>query len=180
MIIGITGTLGAGKGTAAQYLAQKHNFVYYSVRNFIAEEVLRRGLLVNRDTITQVANDMRRVHGSDYVTRQLFVHVVKEQRSVVVESIRTVGEVECLRAHHGVLWNIEADQKLRFERASRMPDTSHLNFEQFVEREKTDEVSSDPSQRLSGVRALADLTIVNNGTKEEYYQKIEAALQGKS
>ena len=36
-IIGITGTLGAGKGTIVDYLVQKKGYVHYSVRSFIAE-----------------------------------------------------------------------------------------------------------------------------------------------
>ena len=66
MIIGITGTLGAGKGTVAEYLVKKHNFSYLSVRNFFAEEVLRRGFMINRDTITEVANDLRAPHRTHY------------------------------------------------------------------------------------------------------------------
>ena len=43
-IIGITGTLGAGKGTIVDYLVQKKGYLHYSVRAFLSEEVKRRGL----------------------------------------------------------------------------------------------------------------------------------------
>ena len=49
--IGITGTLGAGKGTIVDYLVQNRGFVHYSVRAFLIEEIKRRGLEANRDTI---------------------------------------------------------------------------------------------------------------------------------
>ena len=42
--IGITGTLGAGKGTIVDYLVKNRGFVHYSVRAFITEEIKRRGL----------------------------------------------------------------------------------------------------------------------------------------
>jgi dephospho-CoA kinase len=151
--------------------------VYYSVRNFLAEEVLRRGMLVNRDTITSVANNLRREHGSDYVTKQLFVRALKEKSNVVIESIRTVGEVECLRTHQAKLWAVDADVKQRYVRILHMPDMSHLTFEQFVEKEKQDLSSKDPLQsNLAEVQALADVTILNNGTREELYQQIEKNL----
>ena len=38
MIIGITGTLGAGKGAVVEFLKQK-DFKHYSVRNFLIEEI---------------------------------------------------------------------------------------------------------------------------------------------
>ena len=46
--IGITGTLGAGKGTIVDYLIQHRGFVHFSVRAFITEEINRRGREVNR------------------------------------------------------------------------------------------------------------------------------------
>ncbi|MBQ4206222.1 MAG: AAA family ATPase, partial [Bacteroidales bacterium] len=58
-IIGITGTLGAGKGTIVEYLIEKKGYVHYSVRAFLAEEIKRRGMEVNRDTLTMVANELR-------------------------------------------------------------------------------------------------------------------------
>ena len=42
IIIGITGTLGAGKGTIVDYLVKERGFVHYSVRAFITEEIEKR------------------------------------------------------------------------------------------------------------------------------------------
>ena len=61
-IIGITGTIGAGKGTIVDYLVKEKGYVHYSVREFLAEEVKKRGLEVNRDTLTEVGNDLRAKH----------------------------------------------------------------------------------------------------------------------
>ena len=43
IIIGITGTLGAGKGTIVDYLCKKRGFLHYSVREFLVEEIKNRG-----------------------------------------------------------------------------------------------------------------------------------------
>jgi len=60
VIIGITGTLGAGKGQAASYLVKKHKFKHYSVRELIVKEIKKRGLKVNRDNLVKVGNDLRK------------------------------------------------------------------------------------------------------------------------
>ena len=39
LIIGITGTNGAGKGTVVEILEQKHNFRHLSVREFLEESI---------------------------------------------------------------------------------------------------------------------------------------------
>ncbi|MCX6713904.1 MAG: dephospho-CoA kinase, partial [Candidatus Vogelbacteria bacterium] len=63
MIIGITGTLGAGKGAVVDCLKIK-GFKHYSVTAFITDEIIKRGLPVNRDKMVLVANDLRAQYGS--------------------------------------------------------------------------------------------------------------------
>ena len=90
-IIGITGTLGAGKGTIVDYLVQKKGYVHYSVRAFLSEEVKRRGLEVNRDTLTSVANDLRANNSPSYIAEQLYDRAYNNGKDAVIESIRTPG-----------------------------------------------------------------------------------------
>ncbi len=45
MIIGVTGTLAAGKGTIVKLLLEK-NFKHYSVREFLIKEIEKRGLSI--------------------------------------------------------------------------------------------------------------------------------------
>ena len=41
-IIGITGTIGAGKGTIVDYLVLQKGYEHYSVRSFIKEEIITK------------------------------------------------------------------------------------------------------------------------------------------
>src|SRR6266404_7917401 len=117
MIIGITGTLGAGKTTAANYLKSK-GFQHFSVREFIAGEVHKQGLAVNRETLTLVANQIRTQHGPEYIVPKLIEAAQKQEEPAVIESIRAVGEAEGLKKHGGYLMAVNANAKLRYERAS--------------------------------------------------------------
>ncbi|MEI7562921.1 MAG: AAA family ATPase [bacterium] len=62
-IIGLTGTLGSGKGTVVDYLTQKYHFEHLSATVFITEEIIRRNLPVDRDNMRIVADDLRRIYG---------------------------------------------------------------------------------------------------------------------
>lgn len=42
LVIGITGTLGAGKGTIVDYLVDSKGFAHYSVRAYLIEEIKKR------------------------------------------------------------------------------------------------------------------------------------------
>ena len=44
IIIGITGTIGAGKGTIVDYLMQKCGFRHYSVRQYLLDVIQKAGL----------------------------------------------------------------------------------------------------------------------------------------
>jgi dephospho-CoA kinase len=71
MIIGLTGSFGAGKGEVARYLVEEKDFHHLSARVLITEEIKKRGLPVNRDTMTEVANDLRAKGGPTYLYEQL-------------------------------------------------------------------------------------------------------------
>ena len=71
MIIGITGTLAAGKGAVVEHL-KNVGFTHFSMSKFIAKEVGQRGLAVNRDSLVAVGNEIRAKHGPGYIAEQLY------------------------------------------------------------------------------------------------------------
>jgi dephospho-CoA kinase len=178
MIIGVTGTNGSGKGTVVEYLVQK-GFAHYSARDFIVEEVERRGLPVNRDTITVTANDLRALHNPAYVVEQLLARAGEAKGDVGIESIRTLGEVSVLRAAGAVLLGVDANPLVRYERVmKRASATDSVDFDTFITQEKRELTSEDPNkQNILGVMALADYTLHNDGTLAELHAQVDEALK---
>ncbi len=115
IIIGITGTLGAGKGTVVDYLVEHKGFRHFSVRGYITEEIQRRGLPVNRDQMVVVANDLRAKNSPSYIVDQLYEKAVNAGTRSIIESIRTFGEIVSLRQKGKfALIAVDADQQTRF------------------------------------------------------------------
>ena len=180
IVIGITGTLGAGKGTIVDYLLKNKGFKHYSVRAYIAEEITRRGMEVNRDTLTVVANDLRATHSPSYITDQLYLRAVEEGQNAVIESIRTPGEIQSLRQKGKFyLFAVDADQQVRYDRIYlRGSETDHVSFETFKMNEEREMSSTDPNkQNLGACIKAADFVFQNNGTVEELYQQVENTLR---
>lgn len=177
MIIGITGTLGAGKTTVANYLASK-GFNHFSVRKFIAAEVEKRGLPVSRDTLVDVANELRAAHGPAHIVISLSKEAAQKSRNAVIESIRAVGEAEELKAHGGYLLAVTANPKLRYERAKLESSvTTPGSFEEFIKQEEREMNSTDPNkQNIAAVMLRADYQILNNGTVADLENQIDAAI----
>ena len=178
-IIGITGTLGAGKGTIVDYLISHYGFKHYSVRGYLIEEALKRGMELNRDTYVVVANDLRATYGPSYITDQLYLQAAENGDNAVIESIRTPGEVDSLRKHeHFLLFGVDADPEIRYERVvNRASETDQISFETFIENEQREMSSTDPNhQNIGKCMQMADHVFLNNGDFQDLYQQVEQVL----
>ena len=178
-IIGITGTLGAGKGTIVDYLKEHYGYRHYSVRGYLIEEALRRGMELNRDTFVVVANDLRATHCPSYITDQLYLQAAENGENAVIESVRTPVEVESLRKQeYFLLFAVDADPKIRYERVVlRGSETDHISYETFLENEAREMASTDPNhQNIGRCMQMADHVFMNNGDFEELYRQVEQVL----
>lgn len=180
VIIGITGTIGAGKGTVVEYLVDKKNFNHFSARAFLLEEIERRGLENNRDNMVAVANELREKNSPSFVADELFKRALESGENCVLESLRTVGEIESLRKKGNFsLLAIDADPKVRYQRIlGRSSVTDNIGFEKFLADEEREMDSDDPNkQNLSKCIKMADFKIENVGTVEELNSKLEEILE---
>lgn len=180
VLIGITGTLGAGKGAVVGYLVENKGFVHFSARGFISRTIVERGLEVNRDTLTAVGNDIRANNHPGYVIEALYNEAAATGKDCVIESVRTVGEIELLRAKENFyLLAVDADPSLRYSRIKkRKSETDNVDFETFLSNEEREMHSSDPNkQNLSACIAKSDFKLTNNGTLEELKAQIEDFLK---
>jgi dephospho-CoA kinase len=181
LIIGITGTIGAGKGTVVDYLLKEKRFIHFSVRQFLLEKIRKQSLPENRDSMVMVANELRKLNSPSYIIDQLYLQAVQTGKNAVIESIRTPGEIDSLRKK-GVfyLFAVDADAKTRFERIKkRNSETDQIDFNTFIQNEQREMTSADPnSQNLQKCREMADFVFWNDGTMNELYEKVEEVLRG--
>lgn len=178
MIVGITGTLGAGKGTIVDFLLKK-DFKHYSVRAFLTEEILKRGLEVNRDNMVSVANDLRAKFGPSCIVEELHKRALLSGGNAVIESIRCPGEVEALGNKEGfVLFAVDADVEARYSRiVERGTATDRISFDQFNAEERREMESSDPTkQNIRKCIDAADHKFKNDWTIKELHGKVSAVL----
>lgn len=179
-IIGITGTLGAGKGTIVDYLVTNQGFTHFSVRGYLINILQSQGLEVNRDSLTFTANELRANNSPSFIAEELYKEAEKSGSNCIIESIRTLGEVNSLKVKGGFkLLSVDTDRRLRYERILlRGSETDHISFETFSANEEREMNSLDPNkQNLSACMNQADYHLNNNGTFEELYQQIDQIMK---
>lgn len=179
IIIGITGTIGSGKGTMVDYMVEHYGFTHLSVRQFLIDSLTKKGESINRDTMVTLANELRAAHKPSYITDCLYEQALLSGQDCIIESIRTPGEVFSLREKENFyLFAVDAKPETRYERiVKRNSETDHIDFETFVANEKREMNSDNPNhQNLKKCIDLADFVFDNNGIVADLHQQIEDTL----
>ena len=172
MIIGLTGKNGAGKGEVASFLRDK-SFYYYSLSDVLREELESKKLPVTRENLIQTGNELRQKYGPDILAR-MTMRKIDPNRNYVIDSIRNPAEIQALRnGGNFVLFSISAPPEVRFERIrSRKREQDPQTLEEFLRVEEAERRNqSEHKQSIEDCEALADYTIVNDGSMESLHQK---------
>jgi dephospho-CoA kinase len=178
MIIGITGTNGSGKGTVVGYFVNK-GFKHYSGIDFILEEIRKRGLPENRDSMHLVGNDLRKKYHPAYLMELMYVRAQEVGGDTVMEAPRAIAEGQFLKDRHVPLVAVDADRKIRYERISRRGnEKDKVSFEKFCEQEEKELNATEAHEmNIVGVMKMADYTVTNNARIEELYAQLDTVLK---
>jgi dephospho-CoA kinase len=177
--IGITGTLGAGKGTIVHYLVEEEGFEHYSVRGLLIEEMKKLGMPENRNSMTVLANRLRSAYGPSYIIDKLYERANSDGHNCVIESIRTPGEIQSLRRKPGFyLFAVDATPRKRYNRIrKRGSETDAVSFKEFVTAEEMEMNSDDPhKQNLARCIDMADYRFDNNGSIEQLLAEVQKVM----
>ncbi len=175
MIIGVTGTSGAGKDTVADYLVKK-GYTYFSCSNILRGEAKKLGLNYDRDTLIKLGNKLRAQHGADYLARKCLekIHEAGIKNAVVV-SIRNSAEVKAFKEEGNfILICVDAPIEIRYKRIKkRNRSEDKVSLKKFKEQEEKELRGSETHQQLQKVMNMADFRVINDGSIKELYKKID-------
>ena len=176
MIIGITGKNASGRKTLAEYLVRK-GFNHFSLSNEIREEAKRRNMTITFNNLIDLGNQMRARYGPTVWAERVKLKL-DEGNDYVVTSFFNVEEVKVFKdLADFMLVSVIADSQMRFElirsRAKEEDIDEFRSYEQFLENEKLEQSSDPNKQQLHKCHKMADIVIKNEGSIEEFYQKID-------
>jgi dephospho-CoA kinase len=171
----IVGMAGSGKSSIAQHLKQKG---WHVIRfgEMTMRELKSRNLPINEANERAVREELRTIHGMDAYAK-LWLPTIVETLSVgptVIDGMYSWDEYRFLRNHFGSQMTVVAiftARPLRYARLSQRPDrplsTEEVEQRDFAEIENVEK---------AGPIAIADYTIVNDGTEEDLLLAVDRLL----
>jgi dCMP deaminase len=178
MIIGLTGTNGAGKTAVAEYLQSK-SFHFHSLSDEISDELARQGKEATRANLIEEGNQLRAEHGPAVLAERVKAKL-RPDWNYVIDSIRNPYEVRALRAARDFrLLHVDAPVEVRYKRVrQRGGPRAPASFEEFVELERRELESANPAnQQLRATYELADLTVSNDGLLEDFQARLDQVVR---
>jgi len=148
-------------------------------------ELRARNIPVERQHLRELSAEWRREFGLGVLVDKAVELAEKSgYPGVVASPMRNVGEAQHLKDLGGTLVWVDADRRLRYERIREThrgrPGEDDKTFEQFCAEEQAEMYPSDPNDpavlNMAGVRALADVTVVNESDLNTLRQGVSAAL----
>jgi cytidylate kinase len=184
IIIGIAGTNGAGKDTVGRILAEQHGYLFVSVTDVLRAELRRRNLPIDRLHMRDLSAEWRREYGYGVLIDRA-VDAYKSAMAtgtyngMAVASLRNPYEVDRVHELQGVVWWVDADARLRFDRIQRNAATrarageDEKTFEEFLAEEKAEMYSSgdEATLNMSAVRDKCDVKLQNGGNSLEMLEQ---------
>lgn len=172
----IVGLPGAGKTEATEYVIKKTTWPKVYFGQIVIDEVKKRGLDVNEANERMVREELRKTHGMAAMA-VLSVPKIKElftASNVIIESLYSWEEYVAIKKEFGDSFKvlaIFASPDIRISRMANRP-VRPLNAQELESRD----YSQIENLHQAGPIARADWMIVNQGSKEELYEKIDAVI----
>ncbi|MBI5023264.1 MAG: AAA family ATPase [Candidatus Magasanikbacteria bacterium] len=174
-ILGFTGLLASGKGTAAKYLEAEHGAAAFRFSTMLRDILNRVYVPQARDNMIRLSEFLRGAYGEDIMAKTMFKDIAKSTAQIVViEGIRRLADIE-QNTPNFVLVEIFADPKIRYERLIKRgenPDDNSKIYEQFL-------ADHNRSTELSILEVIKHATesIDNNGDLTSLYKQLDELVK---
>ena len=177
MLIGLVGENGSGKETFATLLKEilgSDAVTHVHTSDILKETLKMWHVSLTRRNLQDMAIIMDHTYGKGTLSRALAGQVkASNTKIVILDGVRWQSDVELIRSiNPNKLVYVTASLEHRFERTKKRKEKvgeDQTTFEQFLKEEQI-ETELD----IKNIAKGADITIVNDGSIEDFREKIKA------
>ncbi len=175
LVLGLVGEKGSGKETFAQLfkeIASGKNVTHVRFSDLLKETLTFWDIPTTRENLQKLAVVMKDGFGQDTLSHAIYQKLIGlEVEIILVDGVRWEADEKLIRKfENNLMVYITADLMLRYERLKQRKEKTNeqdLSFEQFMKEEKAENELIIPA-----IGKRADVKLENNGTIEEFKQKI--------
>lgn len=173
MKLAFVGHPAVGKDAVANYVEQTYGLKHVSSGDIIRAYVTENNLGdLSRENLGIQGNILRKEKGGDILVK---IALEKNPNDLILSGLRTVDEVETFKKAGGKIVAVTAPLEKRFEWAkTRGRIDDNTSFEDFKKIEDKERANAErTSQNVEQVIAMRDMEIVNDGTLEDLFKKVD-------
>jgi dephospho-CoA kinase len=176
IILGISGDIGAGKNEMTDYIKKKWRGKAYRSSEILRDILKRLNLPETRENMQKISTSLRKDFGEDIISRVSSYDLRNIKNKIIaINGIRRMSDLKFFEKDFLVkLVYVGAHLEKRFKRISQRKENSddiQKTFNQF----KKDHLK-EAEKQTGDLRGKADYVIKNNGTRQEFYKKIDKII----
>ena len=172
LVIGISGTLAAGKGVVAEILSKKGCDIT-TLGAVVRESLNSKNIETTRENQQNEGNNLRKEFGGQVLVERALKKVLHNNKILIIDGIRNVAEIDYLRNNSKFfLIGVDAPIDKRYERSTkRHRDPNPPDYDKFIADDARDRGVNEPlnGQQVGMCLVQADF-LINN---DEIFTKLE-------
>lgn len=175
IIIGLTGEMGSGKDTLCNYVKENYENVFVFRFSDPLTEILKMFFDdVKREDQQWLGPLLKQKFGADVLLKALIRKEKNIEEGIIIfNGIRAEGEAESVKEIGGKIIYVTASSEKRWERVCKRKEKADDNvpYKKFLEMHEAETEIPIPK-----IGKQAEVKVENNGTKQDFYNKIKEIL----
>ncbi|MFA6391158.1 MAG: AAA family ATPase [Patescibacteria group bacterium] len=175
-VLGFTGLIASGKGTACKYLSEKYGAESFRFSTILRDVADRVYLPQTRENLQNISQVLRENFSQDILSKAIAEDVKKAKVDVIViDGVRRWTDIEHLKAIPGFkLVSLQVDAKTRYERLVKRAENPGDELKTWEEFQK--DSAAEAEVHIQEMIEKADVIIDNNGTMEDFNKQLDNLL----
>lgn len=177
LFIGLVGTAGSGKDTAASYIKHKYAAEEFRFSYLLVKALEIFGIEVSRENLAWLMNILKRKYGKDILTKAMkrTIHAMAKRPIVVLSGMRLPPDYEFLRSFkRNRLIFLDAPEKIRWQRVRVRGEKTDddVTFSEFKKL-----TSGENERYIRSIGKKADFAIINKGNLKQLHKEIDKVME---
>ena len=177
IIIGLTGPIASGKGTAKKYIVEKYAAKDCRFSSILRDILNRVDMPICRENLQKISTALRQTFGEDLLAKAIAKDATSlDSDIVVIDGVRRMTDIgHLIELNNFILVSIDAEPKVRYERLvlrNENEDDRSKTFQGFLDDHKIETEITIPE-----VMTYAKERVDNNGSLDDLHKQIDEIIK---